>query len=36
MNFEPGVEEKRSRPNGRWQWWWRKRRTGVYEIRYEW
>jgi len=33
MNFEPGVEEKR--PNGRWQWWWRKWRTGVYEIRYE-
>jgi len=36
MSFEPGVEASTSRPNGWWQWWWRKLRTDVCEIRWEW
>ena len=34
MSFEPGVEERMS--DGWWQWWWRKWRTDVSEIRWEW
>jgi len=31
MSFEPGVEERKS--TGWRQWWWRKWRTDVHEIR---
>jgi len=34
MSFETGVEERRC--NGWWQRWWRKWRTDVCEIRWEW
>jgi len=34
MSFEAGVEERRS--NGSSQWWWRKWRSDVCEIRWEW
>jgi len=34
MCFEPGVEERRG--NRGWQWWWRKWRTDMCVIRWEW
>jgi len=33
MSTEPGVEERRLNGWRDWQWWWKKWRTDVYEIR---